>query len=352
MERSSPAGPHRLLARCGSVLSIVAVMAGLAPLPAAAQFQFAPGGTPGFSALPKAIQPNPPAARGEPSRAVEPRSPHTVIPAIPRGKVALALAARYSAEGALINSALHWRVFAATADAGGNQVLVAELRDAAPIFALDPGAYVVHAGYGLAGFAKAVSLVGEPVRETFAMQAGGLRLQAVLGDQTLPAAKVSFDVYANSLVGGGPERALMRQVEPGALVLLPEGTYQVVSAYGDANAVVRADVKVLAGRVSEAMLRHRAAAVTLKLVEGPGGSAIANTAWSVVTPAGDVIKESISAFPSMVLQEGDYVVIARNDGRSFSRTFTIEPGKDQEVEVTTKDVAPNAPAPVSSRRMR
>jgi hypothetical protein len=331
-----------------------AIAAGLVlPQPAAAQFQFAPGGTPGFSALPKVIQPNPrPAARGELSRAVEPKSPHTVIPAIPHGKVALALAARYTAEGALISAALHWRVFTASPDANGNPVLVAESHDAAPIFALDPGTYVVHAGYGLAGFAKPVTLVSDPVRETFALQAGGLRLQAVLGDQTLPPAKVSFDIYANSLVGGGPERLLMRQVEPGALVLLPEGIYQVVSAYGDANAVVRADVKVQAGRVTEAMLRHRAAAITLKLVEGPGGNAIANTAWSVVTPAGDVIKESIGAFPSMVLQEGDYVVIARNDGRSFSRDFSIEPGKDREIEVTTKDVAPNAPTPVSNRRMR
>ncbi|WP_055037314.1 hypothetical protein [Blastochloris viridis] len=333
--------------------ALVAASGLLSPPPASAQFQFAPAGTPGFSALPKAAQPNPPPApRNEPARATELKSPHTTIPAIPRGKVALALAARFSAEGALINAALHWRVFSAAPDGGGNQVLVAESRDAAPIFALDPGTYVVHAGYGLAGFAKAVELVADPVRETFAMQAGGLRLQAVLGDQPLPAAKVSFDIYANSLVGGGPERPLMRQVEPGALVLLPEGTYQAVSAYGDANAVVRADVKVAAGRISEAMLRHRAAAITLKLVEGPGGNAIANTAWSVVTPAGDVIKESIGAFPSMVLQEGDYIAIARNDSRSFSRDFTIEPGKDQEIEVTTKDLAPNAPTPVSSRRQR
>ena len=290
--------------------------------------------------------------RGEPSRTIEPKSPHTVIPAIPRGKVALALAARFSAEGVLINSALHWRVFAANSglerqpDPGGRIArrradLRARPRRLCRPRRLRPGR--LRQG-GVAG--------GEPVRETFALQAGGLRLQAVLGDQTLPAAKVSFDIYANSLVGGGPERLLMRQVEPGALVLLPEGTYQVVSAYGDANAVVRADVKVQAGRVSEAMLRHRAAAITLKLVEGPGGNAIANTAWSVVTPAGDVIKELIGAFPSMVLQEGDYIVIARNDGRSFSRDFTIEPGKDREIEVTTKDVAPNAPTPVSNRRMR
>ncbi|NJL08759.1 MAG: hypothetical protein HC900_11250 [Methylacidiphilales bacterium] len=264
--------------------------------------------------------------------------------------MALALAARFSPEGAVIQSALHWRVYASAPDANGNHVLMAESHDATPVFALDPGNYVVHAGYGFAGFAKPVNLVSEPVRATFALQAGGLRLQGLLGDQMLPAAKVSFDIYANSLVGGGPERVLMRQIEPGALVLLPEGTYQVVSAYGDANAIVRADVKVQAGRVSDATLRHRAAAITLKLVEAPGGDAIANTAWSVVTPAGDVIKESIGAFPSMVLQEGDYIVIARNDGRSFSREINIEPGKDAEIEVLTTNA--EAGTPSSVRRAR
>ncbi|BBF93121.1 hypothetical protein [Blastochloris tepida] len=318
---------------------LAAAMLALAQ-PAAAQLQYAPGATPGFSAVPKAVPAAPPAPAPREGRIVEPKSPHTAIPAIPRGKVALALAARYSAEGAVIQAALHWRVFAAAPDANGNHVLVGESHDAMPIFALDPGSYVVHAGYGLAGYAKPVTLASEPVRETFALQAGGLKLQAALADHLLPAAKVSFDIYANSLVGGGPERLLMRQIEPGALVLLPEGIYQVVSAYGDANAVVRADVKVQAGRISDATLRHRAAAITLKLVAAPGGDAIANTAWSVLTPGGDVIKESIGAFPSMVLQEGDYLVIARNEGRSFSREINIEPGKDGEIEVLASDAAP------------
>lgn len=318
---------------------------GLAASPALAQYQFAPGGTPGFSAIPRSLPGPAPVIRGEGPRQAEPKSPHLSLPAIPRGKVALALAARFGVEGAVINSGLHWRVFAPADKGTAQQILVAESRDAAPIFALDPGTYVVHAGYGLAGLAKRIILSADPVRETFAMRAGGLRLLAVVGNQALPNSKVSFDIYANSLVGGAPERLLLRNIEGGSLVLLPEGTYQIASSYGDANATVRADVNVVAGRISEATLRHRAAAVTLKLVEGPGGNALPDTAWSVVTPAGDVIKEMAGAFPSMVLQAGDYVVMARNEGRTFSREFSIEAGRDKEIEVTTKDVAANAPAP-------
>ena len=54
------------------------------------------------------------------------------------------------------------------------------------------------------------------------------------------------------------------------MIRLPEGTYHVVSTYGDANAIMRSDLKVESGRVTEATLNHRAATVTLKLV-GIGG---------------------------------------------------------------------------------
>ena len=98
---------------------------------------------------------------------------------------------------------------------------------------------------------------------------------------------------------------------------LPEGTYHVVSTYGKSNAIMRADLKVETGRVTEATLNHRAATVTLKLVAAAGGEAFAGTAFSVLTPAATSIREAIGAFPSVTLAEGDYVVIARQGGRSI-----------------------------------
>ena len=65
------------------------------------------------------------------------------------------------------------------------------------------------------------------------------------------------------------------------------------------------------------MVTHRAAVITLKLVNNTGGEALANTQWTVLTPGGDVIKESIGAFPRIVLAEGDYHVIARNEGKTY-----------------------------------
>ena len=43
-----------------------------------------------------------------------------------------------------------------------------------------------------------------------------------------------------------------------------------------------------------------------------GGEAIADTSWSVLTDSGDIIRESVGAFASMVLAEGDYAIVAKN----------------------------------------
>jgi hypothetical protein len=119
----------------------------------------------------------------------------------------------------------------------------------------------------------------------------------------------------------------------GDVVLLPEGTYYVVSNYGDGNSVVRSDLRVQAAKLTDTVVTHRAAVITLKLVNDPAGEALANTQWTVLTPGGDVIKESIGAFPRVVLAEGDYHVIARNEGRTFQRDFKVITGVDGEVQV-------------------
>jgi hypothetical protein len=49
-----------------------------------------------------------------------------------------------------------------------------------------------------------------------------------------------------------------------------------------------------------------------------------------------VIKESIGAFPRVVLAEGDYRAIARNEGKTFQRDFKVITGVDGEIEVLAR----------------
>jgi hypothetical protein len=259
------------------------------------------------------------------------------MPVVPAGRVALAVAARYGKDAAAINAGLIWRVYAAKPDATGLFPLIKEDRSAAPTFVLPPGSYVVHASLGLASAAKPVQLRGDSVREVLDIPAGGIRLEGRVGDVKIPQGQISFDIFKGSQfeTNTSDRRPIAQNVMTGDVVLLPEGTYNIVSNYGDGNSVVRSDVHVDAAKLTDVVVTHRAAVITLKLVNNSGGEALANTQWTVLTPGGDIIKESIGAFPRLVLAEGDYHVIARNEGRSFQRDFKVITGVDGEVEVST-----------------
>ncbi|WP_127090841.1 hypothetical protein [Aquabacter cavernae] len=298
--------------------------------PAAAQ------GTPAFGTptVPADSFGPPPGGRTPPGTA---REPHAVLPQPPAGKVVLGAYARFGAEGAPIPRGVSWRVFADTPEASGAFPLVAESSDPFPVFFLNPGGYVVHVSYGFATAAQRVQMGAISKREAFLLPAGGLRLGADVENKPIAAQRVTFDIFEGSfLQGRASSQPYYRGANAGEVVILPEGTYHVVSSYGDANSVVRADVSVQPGKLTDATVHHRAAQVTLKLVKITGGEALADTQWTVTTPGGDTIKESIGAFPQFVLTEGDYVAFARNDGRTFSREFKVEAGQDQEIQVLLK----------------
>src|SRR6516165_1309592 len=251
----------------------------------------------------------------------------------PAGQVLLSLSARFGRDLPLIPAGLHWRIYSTKLGQGALRP-IKEDRSANPSFALPPGSYVVHVGLGLASAARTVQLRGgEPLREVFEIPAGGLRIEGKVGDARIPPGQISFDLYKGSQFEPGDKRPIASAIMTGDVVLVPEGTYHIVSSYGDANATVRSDIRVQVGKLTDTTINHRAAIVTLKLVSERGGEARANTQWSVLTPGGDAIKESIGAFPRVILAEGDYRAIARNDGRTYEREFRVVAGVDGEVEV-------------------
>ncbi len=236
----------------------------------------------------------------------------------------------------VVTGGLVWRVYGGKPDQTGAFRLLKEDKGAAPMLTLPPGGYVIHVGFGLASSTKAVQLrAGETAREVFEISAGGLRIEGRVGDARIPPGQISFDVYKGSQFEPSDKRPIAQAVMTGDLVLMPEGTYHIVSNYGDANSVVRSDIRVQAAKLTDATVTHRAAIITLKLVNERRGEAIADTQWSVLSPAGDVIKESIGAFPRVILAEGQYRVIARNENKTYEREFKVITGVDGEVEVLT-----------------
>jgi hypothetical protein len=283
--------------------------------------------------------------------------PQTQSPARPQGQNGatsqvgtgrLFLSASFGGGSNAVVSGVRWRVYQQSIENGVHQ-LVAESNDIAPSLTLPDGDYIVHAAYGLAAAMRRVTINGRDVEEKIALNAGALRISGLLGDTKLQPNKLKIDVYVPERTGQ-PEKLVAANVKAGDTVRLPEGNYRIVSTYLDinmpasapsiaglppsaTNSVINAEVRIEAGKLTEATVRHRASNITLKLVNTPGGEALANTSFTVLTPGGDVIREMIGAFPRLVLAEGEYFVIARRDGKTHQMTFKVPSNSDREIEV-------------------
>ena len=191
-------------------------------------------------------------------------------------------------------------MFDARADAEGVHALVAESHDATPSFSLPDGEYIVHVACGLAGAARPITVYGAPVTEKVVMNAGALKISGLLGDAPIPPARLSIQVFLPDR--NDPEaKLILPNLKANEAQCVPEGAYHVVSKLMDGtpgsatqtNSTIYGDLRVQAGKLTYGVLRHRAATMTLKLVNALGGEALANTSFSILTPGGDVIREMI-----------------------------------------------------------
>ena len=172
----------------------------------------------------------------------------------------------------------------AAARPDGKLPLIASAQGGSNIFQLAPGSYLVHASFGRAGATKRITVGREGKQENIVLDAGGLKLNAMLaGGKRIRPRKLKFSIYEAKPNAKGERALIIPNVNPNTVVRLNSGTYQVVSTYGTDNAVIRSDIRVEAGKLTEATVEHHAAELTMKLVREPGGEAIADTSWSVLT---------------------------------------------------------------------
>jgi hypothetical protein len=259
------------------------------------------------------------------------------------GAGAIKLAAQLTPDGAEIARGLVWRIFRPQAGPDGKLPLVAVAKGGSNVFNLEPGSYLVHASFGRAGATKRITVGTESKQENVVLDAGGLKLNAVLaGGKRAKPNLLRFSVYEAKADSRDQHALIAPDVSAGTVVRLNSGNYQIVSHYGSDNAVTRSDIRVEAGKLVEATIEHHAAELTIKLVREHGGEAIADTSWSIVSDTGDAVREVVGAYASVVLAEGEYTIIAKNRDRLFQKDLSVESGRNQEVEVLQSDVADQA----------
>ncbi len=117
------------------------------------------------------------------------------------------------------------------------------------------------------------------------------------------------------------------------MIRLNSGLYHIVSTYGDGNSSIAADVVIEPGKITEAIIDHDAAKITLKLVQRAGGEAVADTRWTIYNLNGEVIKESAGAFPTHILTAGEYRVAAQHGDNQYAGAFSVAAGDSRVIEV-------------------
>jgi hypothetical protein len=352
----------RILAALAALLALVAPLAAQTPAS-----QTAPAPTDESAPAP-ASQPAP-APASQPAPAPTGESAPAPASQPQPAQATLTLSAVLNGAAAPLTGGLRWRIFAAEADPDGSHPLMVESRLAQPTLTVPAGDYVVHVAFGLASAAKRVRLGAEVRSERLALSAGALKIEGTLADAPIDPSKLSFAIYVPQ--NRNPLGKLVyANGKAGDIIGLPEGAYHIVSTYLDtvgahsvvnaaansgksavapppaaipSNSIVNADIKVTSGKRIDVTIKHRCATLTLKLVNKAGAEALANTTFTVLTPGGDVIRELVGAFPSLVLAEGEYVVIARHDSKVYQSTFQVRTGMDHDVEVVTEESGKQGP---------
>jgi hypothetical protein len=307
-------------------LTALAALAAVAAAPAFSFAQDGPGGDPDTSTD---LAPG-----GETSPALVPgnlmRRTPTLAPVSPSSptKTVLSLNAFFFEGSPTINSGLHWRIFSDQPDVNGNHALVHETMDPRPLVTLDPGGYICHVVYGLVGATRHVVLGAVATTEHIVLNAGAISFSGTVAGKTIAGQDLQFEVHRT----GSSADELVGEAKSGEILRLPAGSYQVTSTYGTANAKVISEVRVESGKLTEAAVLHKAGIVDLRL-QNAQGEQVEGANWSILTPGGDVVTETVSDFHNIVLAEGEYVAVARYEGKIIQKQFEVVSGQTERVDL-------------------
>ncbi|MBL6432489.1 MAG: hypothetical protein HPM95_21130 [Alphaproteobacteria bacterium] len=143
----------------------------------------------------------------------------------------------------------------------------------------------MHTAFGFARRTNRIAVDNGVTSQTVLLNAGGMSStpSSAATCRSPPAGSVSTSTSAE-FDSRGERKLVAGNIAPGESCASTP-TPITWSAATAVNAVVRADIHVEPGKLTEATVYHNAARVTLKLVNQRGGEALASTAWAMLRRA-------------------------------------------------------------------
>lgn len=259
---------------------------------------------------------------------------------VAHGSEALQLTAKLSNDSPALTTSIKWEIYNFKKSPDGNRAQIATSDDAMPTLLLAPGKYIVRAVFGVSSTAKVLKITeGQIADATFILNTGGLRIRPVL-------------IAGEPPIGKNPQQWLYLAPQPGSsetpklvatannplqIHQLTAGTYELISKYGTANAIVKTNVVVSPGLLTDVEIGHKAGIAKFKLLlRWSGGVELEDVSWQLFDETGNEVVKNPTAKTGEILAPGRYQAAAQYEGAVYTKLFHVKPGKRTIVKVVKR----------------
>ncbi len=257
-----------------------------------------------------------------------------------KGSEGLELVARLASNSPPLSANIKWEIYNFTKSSDGNRAQILTSDVARPNLPLAPGKYIVRAVFGVSSTAKVIEISPAQITDaTFVLNTGGIRVKPVLIAGTPPAGKGprQWIYLASTPQNPNLPRFITRADDPDQIHQLNAGTYELVSKFGTANAIIKTNVTVSPGLLTEVEISHKAGIVRFKLFKKQrGGLELKDVVWKLFDDEDNEVASNLAADTGEIIAPGRYKVSAKYNGKTYTKMFNIKPGRTKLVQVVAR----------------
>ena len=257
-----------------------------------------------------------------------------------KGSEGLELVARLAPDSPVLDANIKWEIynFSKSSNSNRTQVLASEV--ARPKLPLAPGKYIVRAVFGVSSTARVITISPAQITDaTFILNTGGIRVKPLLIAGEPPAGQMPRQwIYLSPSPGSTSSPQLIATADdPDEIHQLNAGTYELISKFGSANAIVKTNVTISPGLLTEVEISHKAGIVQFKLFDKwRGGKELKDVNWKLFDDEGNEIAKNFASSTGEIIAPGRYKVTALYNGTTYTKMFNIRPGRKKLIQVVAK----------------
>ncbi len=243
------------------------------------------------------------------------------------------------AKGAgILKDKVHYTIYKGIESLDGNREKITQSTKSSPSFWLPAGKYYIKADYGLASASVLVNIsANNRTEETIILNAGALRLSSrVEGMPENLKSQLFYVVYEAKADIEGNHREVYSTSQAEKTVRIPPGEYIIEGNWGNTNARVPVSAIVTAGKLTRAVVIHRAGRAKFKLTAVPGGPPTDKPYWTFFDSNGAEIGRNVKATPERIFSAGKYSVVVRHGDQEFKAAFTVKSGDRKQIDIIAR----------------